>query len=390
MHPLLMALCLGLTAPCPASGSPPPEGYPAPQPPAGSAYRMTEATYESWSGGSWDYTTRATYTYVGEDDDRIAEVLYETWDGSSWESSYRYVYGYDSQERLETMLYQQRSGSSWQDRQLSTYTYEGGEEPRQVLTQTWSGGWVNSTLTTYEYQSGNMTESLVRTWSAADSWENSWLYTYDYRGELLSETLGRSWSGSSWVNHSLTTYTYQGDLLSESLLSDWSGSAWESSLLCSYTYSGGRLSEVLYETWEDGWVDWMHYQYSYDVHGNNNMVVARTRSGGSWVNSSRSTFRWEEYESAGETGNPSGTLLSPPSPSPATGAVSLVVRLEEPGRVELAVYDLRGRLLELLHDAALPAGRSAFEWEGEAPPGVYVVVMEALGRRLSAPVVLLD
>ncbi len=76
----------------------------------------------------------------------------------------------------------------------------------------------------------------------------------------------------------------------------------------------------------------------------------------------------------------------PPSPNPAVGRVRMAVDLAREQRLELAVFDVTGRRVAMLHDGVLTAGRHTFEWDGSArgasslQPGVYLVRMATPDR----------
>lgn len=76
----------------------------------------------------------------------------------------------------------------------------------------------------------------------------------------------------------------------------------------------------------------------------------------------------------------------PPAPNPASGRVRMAVDLAREQKLELAVFDVAGRRVAVLHDGVLTAGRHAFEWDG-APgggstprPGIYLVRMATKDR----------
>jgi streptogramin lyase len=76
-------------------------------------------------------------------------------------------------------------------------------------------------------------------------------------------------------------------------------------------------------------------------------------------------------------------------PSPARGRVTVAVEVPEPGVVAVAVYDLLGRRVAVLHDGAAPAGPLTLALEGSAfPAGVYVVRAEGAGAVATARLVL--
>jgi len=94
----------------------------------------------------------------------------------------------------------------------------------------------------------------------------------------------------------------------------------------------------------------------------------------------------EVYQAAflatGETGveSPaaaSSIALSAPTPNPFLGSATLALSLGEPGRVEVAVYDVTGRVVRVLSSSVLDAGDHSITWDGrdargaECAAGVY-------------------
>jgi len=85
------------------------------------------------------------------------------------------------------------------------------------------------------------------------------------------------------------------------------------------------------------------------------------------------------------TGEP--LALAEPFPNPAETAVTIAFNLPEDGAVELCVYDLAGRRVDILVAGDLAAGRHEASWDaGEFPAGVYLVRLAtdygSLTRRL--------
>jgi hypothetical protein len=83
----------------------------------------------------------------------------------------------------------------------------------------------------------------------------------------------------------------------------------------------------------------------------------------------------------GVSGVPPGgggsAMLAPPRPSPSSTVTEFAYTLPKDGPVQLAVFDLRGRLVRTLVDGWLPAGTARVTWDGArddgtaAPAGVY-------------------
>jgi hypothetical protein len=80
---------------------------------------------------------------------------------------------------------------------------------------------------------------------------------------------------------------------------------------------------------------------------------------------------------------PARTELGIMAPNPFRDATSVHLSLREAGRVRLAVFDLVGRRVRVLHDGPMAAGPQAVRWDGRddrgaaLAPGNYVMQLEA-------------
>lgn len=82
---------------------------------------------------------------------------------------------------------------------------------------------------------------------------------------------------------------------------------------------------------------------------------------------------------ANETDEPdAGFALTLAGPNPFRAGTRLALRLDRPGSASVAVYDVLGRQVAVLHDGPLPAGRHTLDWNGAGasgalPAGLYSV-----------------
>ena len=73
-------------------------------------------------------------------------------------------------------------------------------------------------------------------------------------------------------------------------------------------------------------------------------------------------------------------------PNPMNPKADILFTVSQPGRVRVAVYDLRGRLVSTLQDGQLTAGSHTVPWDGSthssahAASGTYYVRVEAPGE----------
>ncbi len=92
---------------------------------------------------------------------------------------------------------------------------------------------------------------------------------------------------------------------------------------------------------------------------------------------------------------PLRTALTGAAPNPCRDGTAIHFSLERPGPVQLAVYDVRGRLVRVLVDGVLAAGLHAAAWEGRrqrgdvVASGVYFLRLEAGAERHTAKLIVL-
>jgi hypothetical protein len=85
--------------------------------------------------------------------------------------------------------------------------------------------------------------------------------------------------------------------------------------------------------------------------------------------------------------------LQPSVPHPLRGEGRIIFDLSRPGATQVALYDLRGRLVSALLNASLGAGHHELHWTGvddtgrPLPSGVYFLRLESAGARLARKIV---
>lgn len=86
---------------------------------------------------------------------------------------------------------------------------------------------------------------------------------------------------------------------------------------------------------------------------------------------------------------PGDLRLLPATPNPFNPSTDLRLRLEHSAPARLAVFDLLGRRVALLHDGPLTAGEHRFRFEaGSLPSGLYVAALQAGGQRRAVKLLL--
>jgi hypothetical protein len=80
----------------------------------------------------------------------------------------------------------------------------------------------------------------------------------------------------------------------------------------------------------------------------------------------------------GASGPPPATTLATIYPNPFNPRTTIAFELAEAATIELAIFDLRGRLVTVLESGPLPIGRHQAIWDGQddkgraVPTGTYV------------------
>jgi hypothetical protein len=88
--------------------------------------------------------------------------------------------------------------------------------------------------------------------------------------------------------------------------------------------------------------------------------------------------------------SPSGEPALTVYPNPTSGAASIALTLNVTSDVRIAVYDVLGREVAVLHEGTLDAGHHAFPFDGSAlPAGIYLVRVESGSDRLTQHITVL-
>jgi hypothetical protein len=126
------------------------------------------------------------------------------------------------------------------------------------------------------------------------------------------------------------------------------------------------------------------------------MVVFGGYSSGEGLLNEVWTLGWSTTAAVGDPeAQPVISGLRLPAPNPARGATAVSFTLAQPGRVQLGIYDVGGRLVRRLVDGERRAGAETVVWNGtdesgaRIGAGVYFVRLTGPGFRETRRVILL-
>ncbi|MCK5133943.1 MAG: T9SS type A sorting domain-containing protein, partial [Candidatus Sabulitectum sp.] len=85
-------------------------------------------------------------------------------------------------------------------------------------------------------------------------------------------------------------------------------------------------------------------------------------------------FRYEPETGIEENQGEIVSSLSAPSPNPFSSSLNIHFNLNQTSVIELSVYDLSGRLIEILEQDSFQEGEHSFDWTpGNLSSGCYLI-----------------
>jgi len=122
-------------------------------------------------------------------------------------------------------------------------------------------------------------------------------------------------------------------------------------------------------------------------------VVARDGGCNSASDASNAGFEIADASTGVDDGPVTEFALGGLRPNPTSGRTTVQFQLPREADVRLTILDVRGRVMSVLVDGPVAAGRHTIAWNGRsssgpAPAGVYFVLYEAAGKRLHRKLVL--
>jgi hypothetical protein len=136
-----------------------------------------------------------------------------------------------------------------------------------------------------------------------------------------------------------------------------------------YVYGSGWATEMRFRNETAAWSAWEPYRtakaWTLSVGNGLKTVTVEVRKG-TTVRTSSDTVQLQGDATAvpWETAQLTTFRMLPAYPNPFRAGTRLGFDLMEDGPVEIAVFDVQGRKVAVLHEGALPPGRHEVVWEG--------------------------
>jgi hypothetical protein len=344
-----------------------------------------ESLTGEWSGTSWVYRIKRTYTY--DNQNRRKEYI-EQWlnDDSSSMNYSKHIYTYnDKGIMIEDLYLLPMNDSTWVFFFKETYEYDSNLHMVEHITATWNDTvWVNyfKWINSFDI-SGRMILSLSQEWNG-NSWENSekYTYTYDNNGNRTIE-LNQNWDGNNWINNNQQIHSYDiNGRRTEWIAQVWIETTWVNNYKNSFSYIGcGTLSEWLFQTWNDSvWVNDWRDNYIQDSKGYLAQVLTEKWDGHTWLNANRATYTYKELVLDIEDGylSPGTFRLFDNYPNPFNPSTTIKYQLPIQNYVALKVFDVLGREVAILVNGIEQPGYKSVNFNaGGLTSGVYYYRLQA-------------
>ena len=329
-------------------------------------------------GSAWDSTARNTYTYLPNGD--LVEGYSEQYNGTFFEPYTRQRNTYSG--LTTTSITEQWNGAAWQNIskfENSTDNFGNGTLSLYYFWNTTQWDTTFGNRSTYQYVlTDKVAQSTIEAWNQnTRQWDIAYLEQYSWPNTAGWDTVVySSWNGSGWdlserfvdvtwydlqnflpytarnqvynaplwedVERLTGTYgTYgSGDLLTE----EWNGVSWDS-IYRDVTTNDSHGHEISYEgyDWNGSWM--LSYrtmqQYTYDVQGHTTEVIYLQDNNGTMENYYREVY--PSFFTSAAVPQPIATSVTA-YPNPCTDRLNFKVELKQNGPVQIALYDLQGRL----------------------------------------------
>jgi hypothetical protein len=404
---------------------------------------MVAATTAGWQyAGKYDSSYMQMYSattmtlepymktwQVFDSHDNLLAITSKQYDATNgWINYQLFTYTYDSSNNMLSSLqqYWDAGSSSWQNNQHTMYSYNAANDLISDTTDAWylSSSWLHGESNEYTYDTSHHLQTrITANWNISSGlWQYSIKYSYYLRSSTyVIDSLVRGVYNNSiggWTPNTKESYTYD---LSNNMLADttliWTGAIWRNSTMKSYNYTGTDQTGETDLTWNTGmsaWVNSAQYASTFNTSHNITSKILRTVSGGSFVNATKDSetyntnklitqynnygwstgiwqavagdqhdnYYYESYVDATNVAVPENKASLSLYPCPATDAITLELKWQQPQEATLVIYDMAGRQWRKWHLDKTATYRGTIP-VNMLPPGNYILSVESNGEQIA-------
>jgi hypothetical protein len=335
-------------------------------------YVNTEILGQAYDDG-WQNRYQSIWDYNADDQPVVADL--NRWSEDHWTSWKHTITTYENNLpfMIESVLYDPVEGDTILSRAICTY--EDGLLASKLCQVDQGEGWEPSSRLDYSYLDGLLDHVIEQDWV-----DGEWVemiknvYQYDDQSQLTHE-LTQYYEDSGWISYQDVSHTRVDGVETECMVSQWDGAAWNATDLTGYLYDnqGRKTEEDNYEFHENEWMASGRVLFNYDANSLISMTVSQMQQDDqTWTDSGRSLYTWEQNTAGEDDVIPSDAFDLSNAPNPFNPETGIVYSLPVSGRVNVSVYDLRGRIIRNLVDETQPAGEHRLRWNGRDAAGATV------------------
>jgi Secretion system C-terminal sorting domain len=311
---------------------------------------LLEAVGDVYTSNAFQRSYRETLSYNVQG--WLTDYLSKYWDGSTWVNQSRNEYDYDAFGNSSYDFYFSWNGTTWDSTygRRSTFSYVFTDKIGKETVEYWDPQnpiWVLSDRSDYHWPNAQAWDSLTY-FEYTGTWEPSGRIAvfgwHNFAAELPDSALIQSYSVNGWVDDESMHVTYG---LHDSY--DWIYYSRFVNIWIPYsrevTQRDSKDHDVLNEgfEWNGGWDQNYGYtnDYLYDGQGRTMEIVHDAWDLGSYSHSQREVF---PSFFTGSTDAIAPRVGVTAFPNPCTDRLNFNVELRQNGPVQIALYDLQGRV----------------------------------------------
>ncbi|MCD4827964.1 MAG: T9SS type A sorting domain-containing protein [Candidatus Cloacimonetes bacterium] len=321
-------------------------------------YGISHATIEEWDGTQWVHVGDM---YISYESGQMVEIVVPM-----DETQMRCQFTWEDEHIVEASQ-QMYIQDEWENFCLETYTYEGDNLTFGMREIYISGFWVETQRATWTYSGTQVIEALMEI-NQVTHWENDMMVNVTWSRDNITQVYIEWWDSNAWQPDSRNAYTYNGDGNCLTDIEEEYMNGWELDYRDTFTYDGALMMHILAEDYDAG--AWENHDQTFLTYSGTDLQeqLSQEWDDAQWVNEERWLFESSDIDD--DAVIPRVGLDAWPNPFNPEVTVSFSLVL--PGQAEMAVYDIRGRLVRTLHSGSTPAGEHNLTWNGTDTSGAPV------------------